>query len=295
MAPSTALLELEGVSEPLLRALADRNVTQLTPVQIACLPLCLAGKDVLAKAKTGTGKTLGFCIPTCERLLQSQARPKTLPEGIDPIRAIILSSTRELASQITTQAQQLLTHTNFNVEEILGGASITNQRERLDPKIQGFACKYGGTVDLMVATPGRLLEHIEGTEGFKARLRGVEVLVLDEVDMLLDGGFQRAIESIISELPTERQTLCFSATVPPKLLPVLSIAMVSDHAVVDCVGEEVDTHAKIEQGVLVHSLDHSLLALYQTVCDEMRARPEDYKIIAFLPTARHYYPQGRIH
>lgn len=75
---------------------------------------------MLAKAKTGTGKTLGFCIPTCERLLRSQAAPTSMPDGIDPIRAIILSSTRELATQITTQAQQLLKHTNFNVEEILG-------------------------------------------------------------------------------------------------------------------------------------------------------------------------------
>ena len=75
---------------------------------------------MLAKAKTGTGKTLGFCIPTCERLLRSQAAPMSILEGFDPIRAIILSSTRELATQITTQAKQLLKHTNFNVEEILG-------------------------------------------------------------------------------------------------------------------------------------------------------------------------------
>ena len=288
MAPSPlAAVSDAGVSEPLVRALLDREVSALTPVQEACLPHCLAGKDVLAKAKTGTGKTLGFCIPTCERLLRTQASPKSTPDGIDPIRAVILSSTRELDTQITTQAQQLLTHTNFNVEEILGGASITNQRERLDPKINGFAFKYGGTVDLMIATPGRLLEHIESTEGFCERLSGVEVLVLDEVDMLLDGGFQRAIEAIIAKLPKQRQTLCFSATVPAKLLPVLHLAMNEDHQVVDCVGEEeVDTHAKIEQAVVVHPLEHSLLALYQSILDEIERRPDDYKIIAFLPTAR---------
>jgi len=288
MAPDIGFqLQIEGVSAPLLRALVDRGVTELTPVQEACLPYCLAGKDVMAKAKTGTGKTLGFCIPTCERLLRSQAKPKTMPEGVDPIRAIILSSTRELATQITTQAQQLLTHTDFNVEEILGGASITNQRERLDPKINGFAFKYGGTVDLMVATPGRLLEHIESTDGFCERLQGVEVLVLDEVDMLLDGGFQRAIEAILVKLPVDRQSLCFSATVPAKLLPVLKMAMANGHELVDCVGEEeVDTHAKIEQAVVTHSLELSLLALYQSIRDEMQRRPDDYKIIAFLPTAR---------
>lgn len=281
-------LNLEGVSEPLIKALRDRGVTELTPVQEACLPLCLAGNDVMAKAKTGTGKTLGFCIPTCERLLRNRSAPKyELPEGIDPIRAMILSSTRELASQITVQAKQLLSHTDFNVEEITGGASIVNQRERMDPKIKGTAFKYGGAIDIMVATPGRVLEHIDSTEGFCERLLGLEVVVLDEVDMLLDGGFQRAIETIISKLPTDRQTLCFSATVPAKLLPVLTLAMREDHETVDCVGEEeVDTHALIEQAVLLHPLNQSLLALYQSIKDELTRRPDDYKIICFLPTAR---------
>jgi len=124
-------------------------------------------------------------------------------------------------------------------------------------------------------------------ESFCERLTGVQVLVLDEVDMLLDGGFQRAIEAIIDKLPKQRQTLCFSATVPARLLPVLRLAMAEDHVVVDCVGEEeVDTHAKIEQAVVVHPLEHSLLALYQSILNEIARRPDDYKIIAFLPTAR---------
>ena len=175
----------------------------------------------------------------------------------------------------------------INHPHYAGGASITNQRERLDPKINGFAFKYGGAVDVLIATPGRLLEHIESTEGFCERLKGVEVLVLDEVDMLLDGGFQRAIEAIIQQLPKARQTLCFSATVPARLLPVLHLAMQDDHIVVDCVGEEEEeTHAKIEQAVVVHALEHSLLALYQSIMDEIERRLSDYKIIVFLPTAR---------
>eukprot|EP00961_Rhodomonas_salina_P022636 303953-Rhodomonas_salina.3 len=139
----------------------------------------------------------------------------------------------------------------------------------------------------MIATPGRLLEHIETTPHFAARLQAVEILVLDEVDQLLEGGFKRAIETIISYLPAQRQTLCFSATIPAKIQPVLGLAMGADHVTVDCVGEEeVDTHAKIEQGVLVHPIEQSLAALYATIRDEMARRPDDYKIIAFLPTAR---------
>lgn len=278
--------ELGGVREELVRALNDVGITALTPVQVACIPACLEGRDVLAKAKTGTGKTLGFLIPSCERLVRS-ARPLQ-GDGIDPIRALVLSSTRELATQITTQARKLTSRlSGFNVEEILGGASITNQRERLDPLVARFACKYGGTVDLLVATPGRLLEHIQTTENFASRLKGVEILVLDEVDQLLDGGFKRSIEAIVADLPSSRQTLCFSATVPDRLQPLLALALSGDHIVVDCVGKNaVDTHTHIEQSIFIHSLEHSLLVLLTTLRKEIKCNPDTYKIIVFLPTAR---------
>jgi ATP-dependent RNA helicase MSS116 len=139
------------------------------------------------------------------------------------------------------------------------------------------------------------MEHIESTGGFAARLLGCRTLVLDEVDQLLETGFQRNIEFIISKLPPStappgavgRQTLAFSATVPARLLTTLKMALRDDHIVVDCVGEEdVDTHEKILQSVLVHTLDQSLLVLHHTLQTEMQARPDDYKIMCFLPTAR---------
>ena len=268
-----------------MTALADAGVEELTPIQSSVLPHVLAGADVLAKAKTGTGKTFAFLVPTVERLLRSTAAP--LPGGIDPVRALVLSSARELGTQIVTQAKRLGDSLPaFSIETIMGGSSIIPQRERLDPAVVGSSCPYGGAIDLMIATPGRLIEHINTTDGFAARLAACEVLVLDECDQLLDGGFQKDIEAIVAVLPAARQTLCFSATVPDKMLAVLSLAMLADYVTVDCVGDAPPSHALIEQRVVVHPLERSLLALYASIYTEVARRPSDYKVLAFLPTAR---------
>lgn len=281
------MLAIPGIRADLVQALGDAGVKELTPIQSKCLPHCLAGSDVLGKAKTGTGKTFAFLVPTFERLARSAGVP--LPDGVDPVRALVLSSARELGTQIVTQAEKLaaaLPH--CNVETIMGGASVTPQRERLDPSIvERFSAQYGGAIDLMVATPGRLLEHLHTTNGFAARLGGVEVLILDECDMLLDGGFQRDIEELLGALPASRQTLCFSATVPDRMIAVLGLALRPDHVVVDCIGDAAaDSPAKIAQRVVVHPLERSLLALYALIREEMAAHPDSYKIMAFLPTAR---------
>ncbi|KOO34450.1 hypothetical protein Ctob_011525 [Chrysochromulina tobinii] len=284
----TLALAAPGIREELVRALADAGVKELTPIQSECLPHCLAGSDVLAKAKTGTGKTFAFLLPTFERLARSNSR-RPLPSGVDPVRALVLSSARELGTQIVTQAEKLAASLpQYNVETIMGASSVTPQRERLDPSIaERFSAQYGGVVDVMVATPGRLIEHLHSTSSFAARLAGVEVLILDECDMLLDGGFQRDIEEIISALPAGRQTLCFSATVPEKMLAVLGLALRPDHVVVDCVGEvTADAHSQIVQRVLVHPLDRSMVALYALIREEMASHPDTYKVMAFLPTAR---------
>ena len=284
----TLALAAPGIREELVRALADAGVKELTPIQSECLPHCLAGSDVLAKAKTGTGKTFAFLLPTFERLARSNSR-RPLPSGVDPVRALVLSSARELGTQIVTQAEKLAASLpQYNVETIMGASSVTPQRERLDPSIaERFSAQYGGVVDVMVATPGRLIEHLHSTSSFAARLAGVEVLILDECDMLLDGGFQRDIEEIISALPAGRQTLCFSATVPEKMLAVLGLALRPDHVVVDCVGEvTADAHSQIVQRVLVHPLERSLVALYALIREEMASHPDTYKVMAFLPTAR---------
>ena len=207
-------------------------------------------------------------------------------DGHDPVNIIILSSTRELANQITTQAKMVASALGLNVDCILGGTAINPQKERLDPTIKG-QFKYGGVVDIMIATPGRLMEHIDSTSGFVERIGQCKILVLDEVDQLLETGFQKNIEFIISKLPTTRQTMCFSATVPARLKNTLGLALKEDHVVIDCVGEaDVDTHDRILQSYIVHPLEQTLLALYLTITKEMEAHPDSYKILVFLPTAR---------
>ncbi|KAJ1450716.1 P-loop containing nucleoside triphosphate hydrolase protein [Pelagophyceae sp. CCMP2097] len=270
-----------GLNSAVRASLKRIGITSLTEIQTASLPLLLEGQDCLAKAKTGTGKTLAFLMPTLHRLLddnESQRIP--LKAGVDPIRALVLSSTRELALQIVAQAERLCEDLPLNLEIILGGTAINPQRERLDPAI----------IDLMIATPGRLGEHIRETTGFTERLAGIEVLVLDEVDCLLDGGFQREIEKVITFLPQKRQTLCFSATVPKKIQAVLGLALNPDHAVVDCVSTEgcdvSETHDGIDQFFTLHKLEDSISALNAAIEMEKAHRPDDYKILVFMSTAR---------
>jgi len=298
------------VSADIVTALVATGISSLTPVQREVLPLALAGKDVLAKAKTGTGKTMAFLIPSVARLLRNEAPPAP----VDPIRVLILSGTRELASQIEAQAARLVANVpGLKLDCVLGGTSAVSQRERLDPDYVGQSKsgnkRYEGRVDVMVATPGRLLEHLTGTNGFAARLATVETLVLDEVDQLLDGGFQRDIERIISALrPSSddaggRQTLAFSATVPERVKATLGIALRANYETVDTAagfqkvsegGEEGgaggtdanDSHARITQSYSVHSVEDSLAAFGVCVAREMAAKPNDFKMLVFLPTAR---------
>ncbi|KAJ1628504.1 P-loop containing nucleoside triphosphate hydrolase protein [Pavlovales sp. CCMP2436] len=306
MEPPLLTEELAGVSADLVGAIlaAFGDTFSLTPVQREVLPLALAGKDVLAKAKTGTGKTMAFLIPSVARLLRDPA-PSS---DVDPIRVLVLSGTRELASQIEAQAARLAANLpGLKLDCVMGGTSATTQRERLDPNIVTSGTvnkKYGGRIDVMVATPGRLVEHMNGTSGFAARLATVETLVLDEVDQLLDGGFQRDIEGIVaalrpcSDAPGGRQTLAFSATVPDKVKATLGVALRPDYETVDttggagspAVGEAADgndSHARITQTYSVHSVGESLAAIGACLAREARERPDDFKVLVFCPTARH--------
>jgi ATP-dependent helicase YprA (DUF1998 family) len=160
-----------------LRALHDVfKYALMTKVQAAAIPVALTGADVLAKAKTGTGKTLAFLIPAIERLLAAPAG--SVKPGDIPI--VVVSPTRELAHQIMGEARQLITHHRLTAQVIIGGTNIKSERKLLETR----AC------DILVATPGRFNDHVESTPGFVARLRGCRMLVLDEADHLLDMGFR---------------------------------------------------------------------------------------------------------
>jgi len=182
-----------GLSEPLLRAIKDEGYENPTPVQKQAIPVVLQGKDVLAGAQTGTGKTAGFTLPLLERLSKS---PK--PKGKRPVRALVLTPTRELASQVAESVRTYGKYLPFKSTVIFGGVSINPQIHTL---------KNG--VDIVIATPGRLLDLMNQKA---LDLRAVEYLVLDEADRMLDMGFIHDIKKILKVLPSKRQNLLFSAT-----------------------------------------------------------------------------------
>ena len=178
----------------LLAAVRDLGFTEPTPIQVLAIPPALEGLDVLGSAETGSGKSAAFGIPLIQRLA-AKPRGKT--------RALILAPTRELADQIATHLTLLAKHTKVTVAAIYGGVGF---------KPQLNALKRGA--DILVATPGRLLDHIQQKT---ARLDNIEILVLDEADRMLDMGFLPDVRRIITHVSHDRQTLFFSATLPPQI------------------------------------------------------------------------------
>jgi ATP-dependent RNA helicase RhlE len=182
-----------GLLAELLRAIDESGYRNATPIQQQAIPPILEGRDVLATAQTGTGKTAGFMLPLLQRLHKSQDKKQDKRP-----RALILAPTRELTAQIAESAKTYGRHVSVRSTMIFGGVSIRPQFEAL---------RRG--VDIVIATPGRLLDHLQqGT----VNLGAVEVLVLDEADRMLDMGFIRDIRKIMQRLPKERQNLLFSAT-----------------------------------------------------------------------------------
>jgi ATP-dependent RNA helicase RhlE len=180
-----------GLSAELLRAVDEQGYQTATPIQQQAIPIILDGRDVLAGAQTGTGKTAGFTLPLLQRLQHGTVNRRR-------VRALVLTPTRELAAQVADSVRCYGRHLPFRAAVIYGGVSINTQIDRL---------RKG--VDIVVATPGRLLDHLQqGT----IDLRAIECLVLDEADRMLDMGFIRDIRKILKVLPTDRQNLLFSAT-----------------------------------------------------------------------------------
>ncbi|OSM96892.1 ATP-dependent RNA helicase RhlE [Lonsdalea populi] len=182
-----------GLSADILRAVEEQGYREPTPVQRQAIPLVLAGRDLMASAQTGTGKTAGFTLPMLQML-----STKPASKGRRPVRALILTPTRELAAQIGENVQSYSKYLSLRSLVVFGGVSINPQMMKLR-----------GGVDILVATPGRLLdlEHQNAVD-----LSQVEILVLDEADRMLDMGFIHDIRRVLSKLPTRRQNLMFSAT-----------------------------------------------------------------------------------
>ncbi len=184
----TAAVEAAGYTEP-------------TPIQAEAIPVAMTGRDVLGIAQTGTGKTASFTLPMISRLEKGRARAR-MP------RSLILAPTRELAAQVAQSFEKYGVNHKLNLALLIGGVSMDEQTKKLD---RG--------VDVLIATPGRLIDHFQRG---RIMLMGVEILVIDEADRMLDMGFIPDIEKICKLLPPQRQTLFFSATMPPEITRLVS-------------------------------------------------------------------------
>lgn len=185
----------------LLRAVSDQGYATMTPIQAKAIPIVLAGRDVMGAAQTGTGKTAAFSIPLLQRMLKHENA--SMSPARHPVRALVLAPTRELADQVANNVKAYAKHTQLRVACVFGG---------IDMKPQTLQLKGG--VEVLIATPGRLLDHIEAKN---AVLNHVEYVVLDEADRMLDIGFLPDLQRILSYLPKARQTLLFSATFSPEI------------------------------------------------------------------------------
>jgi superfamily II DNA/RNA helicase len=185
-----------GLSAPVLQAVADKGYTEPTPIQEKAIPIVLMGRDVLGCAQTGTGKTASFVLPMIDILAEGQAKSR-MP------RTLILEPTRELAAQVAENFEIYGKNHKLNMALLIGGVSFPDQERVLE---RG--------ADVLIATPGRLLDHIERGG---ILLNDVKILVIDEADRMLDMGFIPDVERIVGLLPPLRQTLFFSATMPPEI------------------------------------------------------------------------------
>ena len=194
--PAPARFDTLPLDEKLLRAVADSGYQTMTPIQAKAIPIVLAGRDVMGAAQTGTGKTAAFSIPLLQKMLRHE-NPSMSPAR-HPVRALVLAPTRELADQVANNVKQYSQVPKRRAAVVFGG---------IDMKPQTLELKAG--VEVLIATPGRLLDHIEAKN---AVLNQVEYVVLDEADRMLDIGFLPDLQRILSYLPKQRQTLLFSAT-----------------------------------------------------------------------------------
>ena len=223
-----------GLNESLLKAVKEQGYTEPTPIQAKAIPLVVEGKDVLAAAQTGTGKTAGFTLPLLERLSQNKPQMKK-----KQIRVLVLTPTRELAAQVADSIATYGKYMSYRSMVIFGGVGINPQ----------FAAIKKG-VDIVIATPGRLLD-IASQDGID--FSAVETLVLDEADRMLDMGFIHDIKKLMAMMPKHKQTLLFSATFS-KEIKALAAGLLKDPVLIE-VARENSTAGKISQ--VVYPVDKS--------------------------------------
>lgn len=233
-----------GLDARLQKSVAALGFEQATPIQTATIPVALTGQDILGSAETGTGKTAAYLVPAIQKMLAEKTPTHSL-------RVLVLVPTRELALQVAEQAQALTRHTDLRVAAIYGGVGMVNQEQALKRR-----------TDIIIATPGRLQDHMN--RGY-ASFKDLQILVLDEADRMLDVGFLPAIRRIVRELPRERQTMLFSATLVPS---ILSLASEVTHKPARIAVETTATPPAIEQTLFTVPEHAKTEALQKLLADQ---------------------------
>ncbi|CAH1424737.1 unnamed protein product [Lactuca virosa] len=262
-----------NVSPLTIKALTLAGYVQMTKVQDAAISACLEGKDALVKAKTGTGKSAAFLLPAIETVLKASASNER--KRVPPICVLIVCPTRELASQIAAEANVLLKyHEGIGVQTLVGGTRFKVDQKRLETE----------PCHIIIATPGRLLDHIENKSGFSARLMGLKMLILDEADHLLDLGFRKDMEKIVDCLPRQRQSLLFSSTLPKEVRRVSQLVLKRDHEYINTVGLGPETHDKVNQSYMIAPHEQHFQIVHHLLKQHIAQTP-NYKVIVFCTTA----------
>ncbi|KAE9407039.1 DEAD-domain-containing protein [Gymnopus androsaceus JB14] len=242
------------ISENTKRGLKKAFFVNMTDIQAQSIPVSLKGKDVLGAARTGSGKTLAFLIPVLETLYRQKWGP------MDGLGALIISPTRELAVQIFEVLRSIGGYHSFSAGLVIGGKNLKEERDRLSK------------MNILVATPGRLLQHMDQTVGFESD--NLKLLVLDEADRILDMGFSRTLSALLSHLPKSRQTLLFSAT---QTRSVSDLARLSLHNPVAIGVNAADDHSSsipqnLEQHYLICTLDQKLSILWSFIKSHLQSK-----------------------
>lgn len=233
----------------------------LTDVQARAIPAALKGADLLAAAKTGSGKTLAFLIPVLEKLYHARWT------SLDGLGALIISPTRELAVQIFDVLRKIGRYHEFSAGLVIGGKSLKEEAERID------------RMNILVCTPGRMLQHLDQRFGF--HVDDLQILVLDEADRIMDMGFQSAVDALVEHLPKERQTLLFSATQSKKVSDLARLSLKDPEYVAVHEAADTATPSALQQHYLVTPLPEKLDTLFGFIRTSLKS-----KIIVFLSSGK---------
>lgn len=264
---------LEDLNEVSKDILAKNGFDRMTEIQAKTWEVATSGKDVIGRARTGTGKTIAFLLSSWNRIVRNANK--------DKVNILVISPTRELAQQIHLQAEMLTIPHGRDISQVVYGG--TSKRRDLDIMHRKIPL-------LLTSTPGRLVDHLENSEvrgkKFAHFLQDTKILVLDEMDRLLDMGFRNDIKKIISSLPKSRQTLLFSATSPVEVQQMINLCVRPDHVLVDCIkNDDPLSHVSslTEQSHVVLPQDRLVWGFVQIILKVMSEA--DHKIVVFLPTA----------